>query len=224
MLQQGPATKMKAGLWGYEDFLARPSARKFHRDLRRPQSQTMRASVFCEGSHLETCRPHRRGKAFYKGPQVTGVFNGLCHTILRCSSAVRYSTILYSTLQYYTIPYYTIPCYIAVYQIILHYIIPYCTIFILHFPRQPGEGPQNDGLRRFCFLGVELLRAWTFQYLHTYMYMGGCQNYGPLLGPPNTRCRIILRALTGSIVLTTTHMYMYICIYIYTYIMYVHVP
>ena len=24
-------------------------------------------------------------------------------------------------------------------------------------------------------------------------YMGGCQNYGPLLGPLNTRCGIILR-------------------------------
>ena len=28
---------------------------------------------------------------------------------------------------------------------------------------------------------------------HKYMYMGGCQNYGPLLGPLNTRCRGILR-------------------------------
>ena len=25
------------------------------------------------------------------------------------------------------------------------------------------------------------------------LHLGGCQNYGPLLGPLNTRCRIILR-------------------------------
>ena len=35
--------------------------------------------------------------------------------------------------------------------------------------------------------------------------MGGCQNHGPLLGPLNTRCRIILRTQTGAIILTTTH-------------------
>ena len=36
--------------------------------------------------------------------------------------------------------------------------------------------------------------------------MGGCQNYGPLLGPLNTRCRILLRTQKGTIILTTTHM------------------
>ena len=35
--------------------------------------------------------------------------------------------------------------------------------------------------------------------------MGGCQNYGPLLGPMNTRCRIILRTQKGTRILTTTH-------------------
>ena len=35
--------------------------------------------------------------------------------------------------------------------------------------------------------------------------MGGYQNYGPLLGPPNTRCGIILRTQKGTIILTTTH-------------------
>ena len=34
--------------------------------------------------------------------------------------------------------------------------------------------------------------------------IGGCQNYGPLLGPLNTRCRIILRTQKGAIILTTT--------------------
>ena len=36
--------------------------------------------------------------------------------------------------------------------------------------------------------------------------MGGCQNYGPLLGPLNTRRRIILRNHKRTIILTTTHM------------------
>ena len=36
--------------------------------------------------------------------------------------------------------------------------------------------------------------------------MGGCQNYGPLLGPLDTRCGIILRTQKGTISLTTTHM------------------
>ena len=37
--------------------------------------------------------------------------------------------------------------------------------------------------------------------------MGGCQNYGPLLGPLNARCRIILQTPEGTTILTTTHMY-----------------
>ena len=37
-------------------------------------------------------------------------------------------------------------------------------------------------------------------------YMGGCQNYGPLLGPLNTRCRTMIRNQKGTIILTTTHM------------------
>ena len=36
--------------------------------------------------------------------------------------------------------------------------------------------------------------------------MGGCQNYGPVLGPLNTRCRIILRNQKGTIILITSHM------------------
>ena len=38
-------------------------------------------------------------------------------------------------------------------------------------------------------------------------HMGGCQNYGPLLGPLNTKCRIIKRTQKGTIVLTTTHIH-----------------
>ena len=36
--------------------------------------------------------------------------------------------------------------------------------------------------------------------------MDGCHNYGPLLGPLNTRCRIVIGTRKGTIVLTTTQM------------------
>ena len=36
-------------------------------------------------------------------------------------------------------------------------------------------------------------------------YMGGCQNYDPLLGPLNTRCCSILRTQNWMIILKTTH-------------------
>ena len=35
--------------------------------------------------------------------------------------------------------------------------------------------------------------------------MGGCQNYGPLLGTVNIRRRIIIGVQKGTIILTTTH-------------------
>ena len=31
-------------------------------------------------------------------------------------------------------------------------------------------------------------------YTYIYIYMGGCQNYGPLLGPRNIKCRVICQA------------------------------
>ena len=36
--------------------------------------------------------------------------------------------------------------------------------------------------------------------------MGGCQNYGPLLGTANIKCRIIIGIQNRTIILTTTHM------------------
>ena len=36
--------------------------------------------------------------------------------------------------------------------------------------------------------------------------MGGCQNYGPLLGILDIRCRIRIGIQKGTIILTTTHM------------------
>ena len=39
------------------------------------------------------------------------------------------------------------------------------------------------------------------------VHVGGCQNYGSLLGSLDTRCRIILRTQKGTIILTTTHVH-----------------
>ena len=39
------------------------------------------------------------------------------------------------------------------------------------------------------------------------LYIGGCQNYGPLSGTLNTRGRIVLRTPKGTIILTTTHVF-----------------
>ena len=44
-------------------------------------------------------------------------------------------------------------------------------------------------------------------YVYTYVYMGGCLNYGPLLGTVNIRCRIMIGTPKGTIILTTTHIY-----------------
>ena len=58
-----------------------------------------------------------------------------------------------------------------------------------------------------CFRPV--LRGVAFQKVSCKpltIYMGGCQNCGPLLGPRNTRCRILLRIQKGTIILTITHM------------------
>ena len=37
------------------------------------------------------------------------------------------------------------------------------------------------------------------------VHVGGCLNYGPLLGLLNARCRILPRTTKGTIILTTTH-------------------
>ena len=37
-------------------------------------------------------------------------------------------------------------------------------------------------------------------------HMGGCQNYGPLFGTLNIRCRMIIRTQKGTLILTTTLM------------------
>ena len=52
-----------------------------------------------------------------------------------------------------------------------------------------------------------------------YVYMGGCQNWGPFLGTLNHRCRIIIGTQKRTIILTTTQ-YKYIYIYIHGYMMF----
>ena len=47
---------------------------------------------------------------------------------------------------------------------------------------------------------------WSIHRIMVFCDMCACQNYGPLLGPLYTRCRIILRTQKGTIILTTTHM------------------
>ena len=47
----------------------------------------------------------------------------------------------------------------------------------------------------------------------TSVYMGGCQNYGPLWGALNIWCRIIIGTQKGTPILTATHIYIYIYIY-----------
>ena len=37
-------------------------------------------------------------------------------------------------------------------------------------------------------------------------HVGGCQNYGPVLGTLNIRCRIVIGIEKGTIILTTTHL------------------
>ena len=40
--------------------------------------------------------------------------------------------------------------------------------------------------------------------LTPHIYLGGCQNYSPVLGTRNIRCRIIIRTQKGTLILTTT--------------------
>ena len=43
-------------------------------------------------------------------------------------------------------------------------------------------------------------------------HVGGCQNYGPLLNPLDTRCRMILRTPKGTRILTTTQVLLACCL------------
>ena len=99
-----------------------------------------------------------------------------------------------------------------------------------HFPRI--EVPTMARAKKVAFREKQVYTyiyigyVYTFTYSYMYVHMRGCQNYGPVLGPLNTRCRIILRNKKGTIILIASQMYIHICIctyIIYTYIMYVHI-
>ena len=48
--------------------------------------------------------------------------------------------------------------------------------------------------------------------IYIYIYMVGCQHYGPFLGTLNFGGRIMIRTQKGTIILTTNHiLYIYIC-------------
>ena len=57
----------------------------------------------------------------------------------------------------------------------------------------------------FCDSGESQLPCRHPHILYWY-YMGGCQNCGPFLGALNFRYRTILGTITGTMILTTTHM------------------
>ena len=68
---------------------------------------------------------------------------------------------------------------------------------------KPSSGPHKDPAS-----GSEAQLKRDSRTVSFGIDMGGGQNYGPLLGPLNTRCRIIFRNQKGTIILTTTHMFM----------------
>ena len=70
----------------------------------------------------------------------------------------------------------------------------------------PGEvrwRPQNSQLLR---AGQEASQAVDSSQHEFLVHLGACQNYGPLLGTLNIRCRIIIRTRKGTLILTTTHL------------------
>ena len=85
--------------------------------------------------------------------------------------------------------------------IILRMILAFSRELLSRFEVYFWELPNLSGLREFTsFLSKpESLSS-------TRLHMGGCQNYGPLLGTLNTRCHIIIGIQKRTIILTTTHM------------------
>ena len=46
-------------------------------------------------------------------------------------------------------------------------------------------------------LDISVAGGFSQLYIYIYIYMGGCQNYGPILGTLNIRCRIIIGTQKG---------------------------
>ena len=131
-----------------------------------------------------------------------------------CVQAKLYYTILYYTILYYTILYYTILYYTILYYTILYYVIRCYTILyytsldytILYRAEPRRLELLNEGVRwATAAQSCPIRLPASHRFGSDMAYTGGCQNHGPLLGPLNTRCRIILRTQKGTIILTTTH-------------------
>ena len=58
-----------------------------------------------------------------------------------------------------------------------------------------------------CSARPRPLRDQLFSPNKRQLHVGGCQNYGPFLGPLNTRCCIISRTPRGTIILITIHVF-----------------
>ena len=83
----------------------------------------------------------------------------------------------------------------------------------------PRQGPTVLDVCKVSASPVVPLVSIRTTGIHSYT-LGGCKNSGPLLGPLNTRCRIMLRTHKGPIILTTNHMmnlYLYLHLYLYTF-------
>ena len=80
-----------------------------------------------------------------------------------------------------------------------------------------GNSGSHDLKGRMCLISAEMWPTWAsswklgctssgrVQGRIDPVHVGGYQNYCPLLGPLNIRCRIILRTQKGTIILTTAH-------------------
>ena len=88
------------------------------------------------------------------------------------------------------------------------YKIWYDPEFLVHVVLTEMEGTQHEGLQNdpcaiYMACGLSCCSHRWAKLFRRDQY--NTQNYGPLLGPLNTRCRIILRTQKGTIILTTTH-------------------
>ena len=50
----------------------------------------------------------------------------------------------------------------------------------------------------------------SIPFVCLYIYMGGCQNYGPFLGPYYNTAPMNQGTQKGTLILTSTHIYMFI--------------
>ena len=70
----------------------------------------------------------------------------------------------------------------------------------------PYKTPRGTLINHYIFpASIPFSSTRVKPYFLYNSHLGGCQNYGPSLGPLNIRCRIIMGIQKGTIILTTTH-------------------